>query len=272
MDFGIFSWFGFVLPLKTRFQLIREAGFLAVCTWWEDLDPASDGPRLCQRELAESQGLRLENAHLPYYGCDALWKEGLVGDAFLEGYLKDVAQAAEGGISTLVLHPFELDVPKQGQFPLFLSRLRRLGDAAERAGVRLAVENLKNWPALIRILDALWDHPALGFCFDSGHGNVVAPGDFSLLDRYGEKLFAIHMHDNNGKQDQHLLPGEGNLPWKALLPPLKDTGYPGAFMLESCYPFDMDTQRDAYLPPPISPEEYLSQAKAACDRVFAKAQ
>ncbi|MBQ2770907.1 MAG: sugar phosphate isomerase/epimerase, partial [Clostridia bacterium] len=195
MDYGIFSWFGYVLPLKERFSLIRQAGFSAVCTWWADLDLESDGPRQAQRDLAERAGLRLENAHLPYYGCDALWKKGLSGEAFAESYSKDIRLAGEAGIPTLVLHPFELDVPEDGNLSIFLSRLGHLCDVAEAAGVRLAVENLKNWPALIRILDDLWDHPALGFCFDSGHANVVAQGDVSLLERYGKKLFAIHMHD-----------------------------------------------------------------------------
>ena len=272
MDYGIFAWFGYMLPLKERFSLIRQAGFSAVCTWWADLDPEADGPRTAQRELAEQAGLRLENAHLPYYGCDALWKAGLAGDAFCDGYVKDIRLAREAGIPTLVLHPFELDVPAGGSFAVFLTRLRHLLDIAEQNGVRLAMENLANWPALIRILDGLWPHPALGFCFDSGHANVVSRGDFSLLDRYGEKLLAIHMHDNNHLQDQHLLPGAGDLPWAQLLPALSATGYPGAFMLESCYPFDMDTQTDAYLPPPVPAELYLAEAYAACCRLFSPAQ
>jgi sugar phosphate isomerase/epimerase len=45
----------------------------------------------------------------------------------------------------------------------------------------------------------------LKFCYDSGHENCFTPGaDF--LAKYGDKLAALHHHDNDGSSDQHLLP------------------------------------------------------------------
>lgn len=32
----IFSWFGFPIPMKERFKLIKSAGFAGVLLWWSD--------------------------------------------------------------------------------------------------------------------------------------------------------------------------------------------------------------------------------------------
>lgn len=37
----------------------------------------------------------------------------------------------------------------------------------------------------------------LGFCFDSRHCNVFTP-DVDFLSLYGDKLMALHLHENNG--------------------------------------------------------------------------
>ena len=34
--FGIFSWFGFVMSLSKRIELIKNAGFDSTSLWWED--------------------------------------------------------------------------------------------------------------------------------------------------------------------------------------------------------------------------------------------
>lgn len=55
----------------------------------------------------------------------------------------------------------------------------------------------------------------LGFCYDSGHENYNHPGA-DCLSRYGDKLFAVHLDDNWGDEDTHLLPYDGNINWEAL--------------------------------------------------------
>ncbi len=48
--YGIFSWFGFVMPLSERLELIKKAGFDSTCLWWED----EDGGKM-RRELIPSK-------------------------------------------------------------------------------------------------------------------------------------------------------------------------------------------------------------------------
>ncbi|HBF39639.1 MAG TPA: xylose isomerase, partial [Firmicutes bacterium] len=71
----------------------------------------------------------------------------------------------------------------------------------------------------------------LGFCYDAGHENCYTQGA-DLLSRYGSKLMALHLHDNDGSGDQHRIPGDGTIDWQALQAGLKRSGYPGAIALE----------------------------------------
>ncbi len=47
-----------------------------------------------------------------------------------------------------------------------------------------------------------------------------------------KNLLHIHIHDNDGKQDLHLLPGRGCFPWNSLLSYLKKIRYNGVLVLE----------------------------------------
>ncbi len=49
-------------------------------------------------------------------------------------------------------------------------------------------------------------------CYDTGHENCYHPTE-DCLSRYGNRLFSIHIDDNFGDGDTHLLPFDGNVNW-----------------------------------------------------------
>lgn len=49
---------------------------------------------------------------------------------------------------------------------------------------------------------------------------------------YGDRLLTLHLHDNDGEEDQHALPGTGTIVWKSLMEKLDRLGYEGALSLE----------------------------------------
>jgi sugar phosphate isomerase/epimerase len=55
----------------------------------------------------------------------------------------------------------------------------------------------------------LSDVEGLQFTFDTGHANVNGQNLASLAERFGPKLTEIHLNDNAGASDDHLIPGNG---------------------------------------------------------------
>jgi sugar phosphate isomerase/epimerase len=61
----------------------------------------------------------------------------------------------------------------------------------------------------------------LKICFDIGHANINNQ-IFEFMS-VKEKFGNIHIHDNNGKKDEHLVLGQGTVPFDKFLPDLKST-------------------------------------------------
>ncbi|MCK5585855.1 sugar phosphate isomerase/epimerase, partial [Candidatus Bipolaricaulota bacterium] len=55
----------------------------------------------------------------------------------------------------------------------------------------------------------------------------------NYLERYAGQLIHLHLHDNHGELDEHLLPGEGNVDWPRVLGVLEDIGFSGTAVLEA---------------------------------------
>jgi sugar phosphate isomerase/epimerase len=49
----------------------------------------------------------------------------------------------------------------------------------------------------------------MGICFDIGHANVV--GDIDNFLENIKRFLNVHIHDNNGHRDEHLVLGEGSI-------------------------------------------------------------
>ncbi|MBW2039415.1 MAG: sugar phosphate isomerase/epimerase [Deltaproteobacteria bacterium] len=82
---------------------------------------------------------------------------------------------------------------------------------AQKLGVTLALENVfEERPETIeRLIEAI-NSPHFGFCFDTGHWLVFSKiGWKEWIKRLGKRMIEVHIHDNNGKEDQHLPPGDG---------------------------------------------------------------
>ena len=48
----------------------------------------------------------------------------------------------------------------------------------------------------------------------------------------GKRLKATHVADNSGKLDDHILPFQGNVNWRSILPVLSEIGYEGDLTFE----------------------------------------
>ena len=223
---SVFSWFGYELPLEDRISLIKQTGFDGVMLWWSDeygVYDFRDAPR-----LAREAGLYVENAHAPFNGINNLWLDNHDGDELTDRFLRIVDDCAEYGIPTIVLHLSSgnpPDISKVG-----LGRVRRIVELAEQNGINVAFENMRTLEHLDYILDNITS-PRAGFCYDSGHHNYCLP-DIDILSKYGSSLMALHLHDNDGSDDQHRLPFDGTINWPEVIRKINQTGYKGSAALE----------------------------------------
>lgn len=222
----IYDWFGYDLPIKERYKLIKEAGFDGVLLWWSEYFGRNDyrsGPQIVQEA-----GLFIENIHTPVQYQNNLWLDNQDGVALTQCYLQCVDDCAEMGIATMVLHLPDEDHPYN---ELRLDRIKRIVEKAERLGVNVALENLWNVTNLSYVLEQV-DSLRVGFCYDCCHHNNYNSDD-DLLSMFGSRLKALHLHDNGGSYAQHRLPFDGTIDWSATMKKIVATGYTGATAIEA---------------------------------------
>jgi len=241
----IYTWFGYDLPLEKLLRLIKQAGFDGAMIWWSEKYGKSD--YLFAPKMARDAGLIIENIHAPFAGSNNIWLDTLDGKALTDLYLNIVDDCVDYEIPTIVLHLTSGDDPPP-VCETGLNRVKRIIEKAERSGVNVAFENLRK-PGYLEYVLGNIDSPRAGFCYDSGHNNCRMPaGD--LLKKFGSRLMALHLHDNDGSGDQHLLPFDGTIDWPDTMKRIAGTGYKGALALES----DNTGYED------LPPDQFLSMA------------
>jgi sugar phosphate isomerase/epimerase len=113
--------------------------------------------------------------------------------------------------------------------------IEQLHDVARSFDVHLALEVIPNSISsaemLVRLIEDELDVSDVGICMDFGHGFLM--GDLvEAIETASGYLVTTHMHDNNGKLDEHLVPLEGAIDWPAALMAAQKIGYEGAFVME----------------------------------------
>jgi len=148
------------------------------------------------------------------------------------------------------------------------AHLARLGETHD---VRFLLENMPppmfgaDAALLRRIVDQA-DSPHLGLAYDSGHA-MIARDPVGIVLAMGPRLWGVHLHDNDGAEDGHFLPGMGVIPFEDVARALARVGFGGTFMLEIYRDTD-EVKRD------LTPErlDYIhSLRRLASDRKAARA-
>jgi sugar phosphate isomerase/epimerase len=252
MDTCIFCWFGYKYPFSELIQLIKKAGFQSVMIWWGEREDDSI-PKERQPDVIRKAGLKLINAHFPFSMVDTLWKDTLDGEEMFEIYCSYIDDCKIYEIPTAIIHTTNRDAPppnKRG-----LDRFRKLIEKAEKNDVNVAIENV----FLPEYMDYVFNNiesDRLKFCYDSGHAHCFTPG-VDVLAKYGDKLDALHLHDNDGSGDQHLLPFNGTINWEQIMTQLKGLKFNEPLALEV---FARDDDR-------LSAPQYLSEAMKSLQKL-----
>jgi sugar phosphate isomerase/epimerase len=113
--------------------------------------------------------------------------------------------------------------------------IEELHAMAEKAGVRLALEVIPNplssAESLVSFIEEDLEGARVSICMDVGHAFLM--GDLGdAIETCSGHLIATHLHDNKGKTDDHLAPGDGAIDWPSALMSLQKVGYDGTWLFE----------------------------------------
>ena len=195
---------------------------------------------------ADEAGIVYTHAHAPGKADDDEWIE------------RSIKAAAAIGARYLVIHPIYQnsngkDITGKLTFiNVNAKAIKKWLPTAEEYGVVLLSENIL-WGAsadpriiadLVKAVDSDW----FGWCFDVGHAHCCGY-EPSVLKNCSVAPMSLHIQDNDGTGDGHLIPGDGTVDWEAFLQTLRDVGYLGDCVLEAHHQSleAPDGERDAIL-------------------------
>lgn len=196
------------------------------------------------KKYADEQGIQVSQTHAPY----AVFPKFLDRD-FLKSQKRSILVTSLVGAEYMVLHPLA--------FPLYGGRafdkeemdynlrfFRKILPELRKYNVKAAIENIFDWdkPHIRNIQfsypeginDLLKKLPPDYFvhCLDTGHLNIAGKPQEEMIKLIGSRLKVLHIHDNYGSLDEHVLPGQGNINWNDFTQALAEINFSGAISLE----------------------------------------
>lgn len=204
------------------------------------------------REAAKKHGMAIRMAHgiFPLYS-DA---DPAMSDYLVMATEKQLAVCQYLGCPAMVVHPIaRADRTREKEMNLAL--YRKLMPAARKYGVKICLENMFAWigshgirRACADMEEACWYIDTLnaeageelfGFCYDVGHANLLGNNIYEDLKLLGKRLTVLHIHENDGRLDMHLIPfthtganRDCTTDWNGFLRGLKEIGYEGPLNFE----------------------------------------
>ena len=242
-------------------EIIAKAGFDAVDYCMLDLDKEdyvlnSDSYKahaLKLVEVAKRNNVYFNQGHavgyIPHEDHDTVIKK------LIEKNSRAIEISDIMGIRTLVIHPVAFGNyigREEYVFEKNMQYFKGLLPYAEEHGVKLACENMwcsdkrkkvttggvcGNPFEHARYIDEI-NHPLLVACIDVGHCSLSGREASDCIRVLGDRLGALHIHDNDYLDDMHTLPGLSEMNFGEIMKALKDIDYKGDFTLETDHFFD----------------------------------
>lgn len=209
------------------------------------------------RKIADDCGIIIDQIHSPFPtlfdGDDEAMKEFR-----FELQVKSAEAAAILGARYMIVHP---QMPGQRKYndyyeetkELNMNFYSRLLPYLKQYNVKAAIENMFSYDRekckicpttcttaeeIIDYIDTLNDD-MFTVCLDIGHTNLIHCEGFeqvtpvNMIRTLGKRIETLHVHDNNGINDDHTVPYLGNINWDDVMAAFNDIGYEGIFTFEA---------------------------------------
>ncbi len=245
----------FDICLEEKIQLLYEAGFRHIdLSLYKENTLESRFMQSDWREytyslkvFAQLLGMDFVQAHSPSVNplnFDDTWETAVAVTA------RSVEVCGLLGIPNTVVHSgWACGIEKEEYFEKNMLFFSRLFPYMEKYNVNVCIENstkfnMKDKYYFLTGEDmcdfiAYANHPKLKACWDTGHANIEGH-QYEDIMALGEKLACVHIHDNHGVKDEHLIPFMGSLSIDEVMHALLDSGYKGVFTYETDSAFTPD--------------------------------
>lgn len=177
------------------------------------------------KQGAMAAGITINQMHMPY----PVYVPG--ADREINDYLwnqmapKSMAVCAFMDCPYIVIHGFKLAHffgSEEAEWQETAKFIDTIAPLAKEMGITICIENLydgigghlvegpccnaKRAAERIDRFNDKYGAEVLGFCFDTGHANIVGIDFESFITTLGNRLKVLHIHDNDGISDLHQIP------------------------------------------------------------------
>ena len=202
-------------------------------------------------QASEKLGIKLIQSHAP------MGKPLADGGKLLADTIRCVDACGAWNIPNLVVHSgYIKGLSPEETFERNKEFFIPLLEHAEKYNVNILVENfnkmcvdglywIDNASDLLRMIECV-DHPLFHAVWDTGHANMHEMPQDEELRLLGKHVRALHVQDNHGNEDSHLVPFLGTMNLDAVMTGLSDIGYDGYFTFEVGGFFNSAEKRRGY--------------------------
>jgi len=201
---------GFKESFYEIIDTIKEVGFDGVFLSCEETDLTGN-----EIEYVKNKGLDIETLHLQYnkprrFILDLQDNNNLKDDA-LNILKRNIDLAYKYDIKKVVMHS------SSGKTPTRLNNTNinnyiEIVEYCKQKDITICFENIRVSEYQDDLLNYFKDYDNVKACFDIGHANAFTK-DLNTKDYSNtfKRLGCVHIHDNDGTFDYHIIPGMGNI-------------------------------------------------------------
>ncbi len=254
MKFGISSLLFIRLPLEKAISLAHEFGYECIEIIYEipHFDFRSDSKKIEElKRLLQGYGMDV-SVHSSFVDLNPVSHHREIFELNRKCLEKSMAVCKRLGGEIVVAHTGVCRVPMLREFWEKTKRkcfqlLRSASLYAKKLGVKLAVENGSSRASPFskpRELRDLAERIDGGIAYDVGHACLREREDgkklnvSKALEEIKDRLVHIHVHDNRGKDDDHMVPGKGHIDFESMGKTLRRIGYRNMIIAELWDPED----------------------------------
>ncbi len=189
------------------------------------------------QEKAKS-GIQTYTIHLPHkeeFDLSALDEEKRTEALKRQMKVLDGAYALKPSVA--VIHPSSGQVPLEeyeSRKEALIRSLKEFCPYCKSLGICVALENLtqvsmvQSSSELLEIVEAVGDN--IGICFDVNH--LFKESHKEFIRNAGKHIITMHISDNDGIRERHMMPGDGVINWEELFEELDNIGFDGTMIVE----------------------------------------